>query len=240
MPVSATTKEWRTLALDDPLFAVAAWPGKERAWDEEAFYATGAADWATFRQQWQQYADIGSQCIEIGCGAGRITKQLSSDFSTVYAVDVSQAMLDLARVAAPNATFVLTDGDGLPLPDECADSAFSCHVLQHLENKDAVTRTLRELHRCLRPGGTCMVHFLVREHTPGVPRRARGELRLRWTRLRNANRSGYSRVRRYYPSEIRAMLESVGFLDVELREFAAGSNDAPHAFWFARRLGKDL
>jgi ubiquinone/menaquinone biosynthesis C-methylase UbiE len=235
VPVSATTKEWRALALDDPLFAVAAWPGKEHAWDADAFYATGKEDWITFKQRWHQYADLGSECIEIGCGAGRITKQLASDFDTVYAVDVSEAMLNLAGRAAPSATLVLTDGGRLPLPNECADSAFSCHVLQHLENHDAVSAALGELYRCIRPGGTCMLHFLVRERTPSPPRRVRAELRLRWTRLRNANRGAYSRVRRYYPSEIRAMCETAGFRDVELREFAAGSNAGPHAFWFARR-----
>jgi ubiquinone/menaquinone biosynthesis C-methylase UbiE len=235
MPVPATTKEWRTLALDDPLFAVAAWPGHEHSWDLDAFYALGEKDWITFRHQWRQYGALGSECIEIGCGAGRITKQLISDFNTVYGVDVSEAMLDLAHNAAPTATLILTEGNRLPLPDGCADAAFSCHVLQHLEDCGAVTEALLELHRCLRPGATCMLHFLIREGSPGRLKRLRAEAKLRWTRYRDANRGGYSRVRRYYPSEIRSMLETTGFGDVELREFAAGSNDAPHAFWLARR-----
>lgn len=234
MSVPATTKEWRKLATDDPLFAVAAWPGKEHAWDADTFYATGAADWATFHRQWGQYARIGGTCVEIGCGAGRMTKQLVTAFSSVYAVDVSERMLELTREAVPNAETVITDGTRLPLEDGIADAAFSCHVLQHLENAAAVTAALVDIHRVLRPGGTAMLHLLIGERFPSAPRRLRSEARLRWTRLRNANRGAYSRVRRYYPSEVRAMFEHAGFSDVELREFSAGSNDAPHAFWFGR------
>ena len=39
----------------------------------------------------------GGTCVEVGCGPGRMTGQLAERFGRVIAVDVSPAMLDLAR-----------------------------------------------------------------------------------------------------------------------------------------------
>jgi ubiquinone/menaquinone biosynthesis C-methylase UbiE len=236
MRVPATTREWQTLALDDPLYAVAAWPGREdHGWQIDEFYATGEADWASFVPHWQQYvqSELRGTCIEIGCGAGRITRQLAKQFDTVYAVDVSERMLELAHKAAPTASTVVTDGRRLPLADACADAVFSCHVLQHLENAAAVQATLLDVKRCLRPGGTAMIHLLLRQRDDNLARVVYREAKLRWTRVRSANRGAYSRVRRYFPADVREMFDHAEFRNVELHEFRAGSNDDPHAFWLA-------
>lgn len=39
------------------------------------------------------------------------------------------------------------------LPDGSLDIVFTSNFLEHLGDKNAVKRTLREAHRCLRPGG---------------------------------------------------------------------------------------
>ena len=39
----------------------------------------------------------GGVCVEVGCGPGRMTGALAERFDRVLAVDVSPAMLDLAR-----------------------------------------------------------------------------------------------------------------------------------------------
>jgi len=190
-------------------------PAKSGTWDADAFYATGADGWATFSREWSQYGPISGTCVEIGCGAGRITKQLVTAFDAVYAVDVSDRMLELTHEAAPEAVTVLTDGARIPLDDASADAVFSCHVLQHLENGDAVAEAIADIRRLLRPNGTAMLHLLIREDSPGLPQRLGSEARLRVTRWRNSNRGSYSRVRRYYPSEMRAMFLAAGFRDVE-------------------------
>ena len=68
-----------------PLFAVATWPGKERggaaAWTDEEFYELGRSDWADFLKQWSHYGLNAGSCVEIGCGAGRITNQLGQYLS---------------------------------------------------------------------------------------------------------------------------------------------------------------
>jgi ubiquinone/menaquinone biosynthesis C-methylase UbiE len=235
--MSATTREWRTLAEDDPLFAVAAWPEKSGGrWTAEDFYAVGESDWKDFRARWEQYtgAPLDGTCLELGCGAGRITRPLTATFARVIAVDVSARMIELAESVC-DAELHLVEDARLPLADGSVDAAFTCHVLQHLERLEAVDDSVRELHRVLRPGGTVMAHLLLEVAPDSILRRARTEARLRLVRSLNANRGAYSRVRRYRPDEVRAVLEDAGFADVELREFRVRSNDGLHAFWFGRR-----
>lgn len=236
VPTDATTREWRLLAQDDPLFAVAAWRGKERGgWTPEDFYAAGLEDWADFKRVWTQYAHLGGTCVEIGCGAGRITQGLAATFDHVVALDVSPDMLALARNQVPEAEFVLVDSTTIPLAEESVDAVFSCHVLQHLETAADVGAYLGDAHRVLRAGGTAMVHLLLAVEPKPFLRALSSEARLRLTRALSRNRGAYSRVRRYRPDEVRALLERVGFVDVELREFRLRGSSTPHAFWFARK-----
>lgn len=225
------------LAEDDPLFAVAAWPDKSGGrWTAEEFYAVGESDWNDFRVRWEEYAGraLGGTCLEIGCGAGRITCSLTGTFSKVIAVDVSERMLELARGAC-DAEYCLVEDTRLPLSDGFVDAAFTCHVLQHLEDLGAVRDSVEEIHRVLRPGGTVMAHFQLQETSESFLRKLRSEARLRVVRTLKANRGAYSRVRRYRPAEVRAVFEKVGFVDVELREFRVRSNDGAHAFWFGQK-----
>src|SRR4051794_31242061 len=96
--LDAATEEWRRIARgSDVLYSIASVPGKQGAWTEEEFYAHGAEDWARFRRQWQQYwPRLGGTCLEIGCGAGRITSVLASSFDRVIAVDVAADMIERA------------------------------------------------------------------------------------------------------------------------------------------------
>lgn len=218
------------------MFAVAAHDGKRGAWQPDDFYHLGASDWEDFSARWSDYAgDLSGTVVEIGSGAGRITKHLAQTFDRVVGLDVSPDMLALAEGAAPGAEFHVVDGTDIPLPDTTVDAVFTCHVLQHLENLDVVTDYLTEMQRVLRPGGTVMVHFLLAGEPRPLPRRVWGEAKLRVVRARGLNRGAYSRVRRYRPDEVRGAMTRAGFRDVELREFAVRSDGTPHAFWFGRK-----
>jgi ubiquinone/menaquinone biosynthesis C-methylase UbiE len=241
MPTDATTREWRTLADDDPLYAIAAWPGKEHGgWTREEFYAAGLQEWADFESHWTRYASLNGTCLEIGCGAGRITNGLTRRFDRVIGIDVSDRMLALAREQVPNADYTLVDSTQIPLGEGAVDAVFTCHVLQHLETADDVTDYLREAHRVLRPGGTIMAHLMLAGAPRSRARRLLSELRLRRARAMNANRGAYARVNRYRPDQVRAMLELVGFTQVEMCEFRLlGGASSPHSFWFGRKSGDE-
>jgi len=84
--------EWEKWGERDPLYAVAAWPGKEKGnkntWTDDEFYELGASDWEDFLRHWRHYRLRPAHCLEIGCGAGRITKQMSQTFERVTATTI--------------------------------------------------------------------------------------------------------------------------------------------------------
>ncbi len=95
--------------------------------------------------------------LEIGCGAGRVTRALSGLFGEVHAVDVSGEMIRQARQSLadrPNAYVYQNNGTDLTaVPDEKAfDFAFSTIVFQHIPSREVIENYVREVCRLLRPG----------------------------------------------------------------------------------------
>jgi 2-polyprenyl-3-methyl-5-hydroxy-6-metoxy-1,4-benzoquinol methylase len=93
--------EWKAWGKHDPLFAVSSWKGKGKyeamPWTNEEFYSLGEKDWTDFKKRWAAYGLAFQHCLEIGCGAGRITKQLANDFEHVTALDVSDDQIAYAK-----------------------------------------------------------------------------------------------------------------------------------------------
>lgn len=240
--VRDATAEWRAIAQGpDVLFHVCSWPEKKGTWTEEDFYASGRSDWADFLSHWQHYRPgVGGTCLEIGCGAGRLTHVLAEHFDAVESLDVSEHMIERARAHSPdNVRFHKVDGSEVPLPDASVDAVFTVHVLQHLENAEAVAAYLREARRVLRPGGTLMAHLMLAGGRPPLSRRIRDGWRL-W-RSRSALSRGAEhdavRMTMFTPPEGFAVLAAAGFVDIELRVFPVRSNGFHHSFFLAGTPG---
>jgi len=94
--------------------------------------------------------------LEIGCGAGRVTRALARLFGQVHAVDVSAEMIEQARrnlAGLPNVHLYVNNGMDLsPLPALEFDFAFSSIVFQHIPSYEVIESYVREVHRLLRPG----------------------------------------------------------------------------------------
>ena len=94
--------------------------------------------------------------LEIGCGAGRVTRALARLFGEVHAVDVSGEMVKLARAALasyPKAFVYRNNGKDLSVvPDLKFDFAFSTIVFQHIPSRAVIENYVSEVHRLLRPG----------------------------------------------------------------------------------------
>ena len=95
--------------------------------------------------------------LEIGCGAGRITRALSKVFGAVYAVDISGEMVRVARqllADRPNVHVFQNNGKDLAvLGGLQVDFAFSFIVFQHIPSREVIESYVREVNRVLRPGG---------------------------------------------------------------------------------------
>jgi len=152
----------------------------QRDWDERArenarhYVATGKSDWSDdeFFQSGERtvaeeiLTDMINICqgkdpkqmkvLEIGCGAGRVTRALAGVFGEVHAVDVSGEMVTRAKNALadrPNAHIYQNNGKDLSvIPGGSYDFAFSTIVFQHIPSREVIYSYVREVHRLLRPG----------------------------------------------------------------------------------------
>lgn len=100
--------------------------------------------------------------VEIGCGAGRMTRRLAELAGTVIAADVSGEMLERARVNVPAASvrFIELSGDGdLPLADASATAVFSYITMQHVPTARAQLAYLASALRVVAPGGWVLMQY---------------------------------------------------------------------------------
>jgi SAM-dependent methyltransferase len=95
--------------------------------------------------------------LEIGCGAGRMTRRFAELYGQVVALDVSDEMLRQGQANLAdldNVAWVLGSGADLnAIADGSVDEVFSYITLQHLPDRAAVLRYIQDTGRVLRPGG---------------------------------------------------------------------------------------
>jgi SAM-dependent methyltransferase len=249
-----TNAEWRDWGRRDPLHGVATWPGRSRSdaqpWTDDEFYAVGALDWEDFSAQWLQYGVDRTSCLEIGCGTGRITRQLAEFFGTVHALDVSDEMIAYARPrVAGDVTFMVTDGSSIPLPDMAVASVFSSLVFQHFEGVSDAEAYLREIHRVLKPGGSMMIQLPLYAWPDAFNgyrlmyrvRRGLSHLRARFRRLRLrfGRARPFFRYLRYEAEWVRSIIPALGFSSVEMRTISLRTHHEWLTFVLARRTNTE-
>lgn len=162
-------RDWDERARRNAFHYIASWSDH---WDEKSFFDSGEQDYARFiAPAFEKFGfdPTGKAVVELGCGAGRMTRSFARCFQTVYAVDVSAEMQSRAQnylQGFPNIEWVLTNGETLSgIANSSVDFVFSYLVLQHLPTKELVLASVREMIRILRPGGV----FLFQYNGSGQP-----------------------------------------------------------------------
>src|SRR5688572_20676484 len=104
--------------------------------DEELFWARGKEAVEVILDLVGARIEPDDRIVEIGCGVGRLTRELAGRGAHVDALDVSGRMLGLAREHNPqlaNVRWLHGDGESLAgIPDASADVCFSHVVFQHI------------------------------------------------------------------------------------------------------------
>jgi ubiquinone/menaquinone biosynthesis C-methylase UbiE len=167
--------------------------------------------------------------LDLGTGTGRMLQLLSPHANRVVGVDLSPAMLSVARAEVERARLrnvQLRQGDvyALPVERESYDLVLVHQVLHYLDDPQ---RALREAARALRPGG----RLVVVDFAPHG---------LEFLREKHAHRRlGFSR------DEINQMFADIGLEIAGGRDLAASRRDADKltvSLWIARdpRIVTDL
>ncbi len=118
---------------------------------------------------WQQYVaptlPASPTLVDLGCGPGGLFAPLHERHpdAAIVGVEVQPAMLTTARENARAVGGRIIEADlaqPLPLADASADAVVASMVLHEMPWP---TLLLREIHRCLRPGGAALIFDWVRQ-----------------------------------------------------------------------------
>jgi ubiquinone/menaquinone biosynthesis C-methylase UbiE len=102
----------------------------------------------------------GAPVADVGCGPGHVTGWLAAQGAAAVGVDLSDAMVELARKEHPTAEFRQGDLLDLPARDGEFAAVVALYSIIHLTAAE-LPRAFREIHRVLRPGGRLLVSFHV-------------------------------------------------------------------------------
>jgi ubiquinone/menaquinone biosynthesis C-methylase UbiE len=111
--------------------------------------------------------------LEVGCGIGVDSIQLAKCGFDVTAVDLTENALEVAREYAAlrgvSIDFRLGNAESLDFPDESFDVVYSFGVLHHTPD---IKKSVAEVHRVLRPGGTAYIMLYHRDSLVNLVHRA--------------------------------------------------------------------
>lgn len=156
-------QDWDERARKNAFFYIASWRSD---WNLESFFQSGEADYSRLVEPALNRLGFEPErktMVEIGCGAGRMTRSFAQRFGQVIAVDISSEMQQRAKgylADFKNIQWVLADGATLNgIEPATSDFVFSYLVLQHLPDSELAHGLLREVSRVLRPGGLFLLQY---------------------------------------------------------------------------------
>ena len=88
--------------------------------------------------------------LDVGCGEGRVTRDLRELGHRVFGVDLSPTMIRAARAADPDGEYIESSTAALPFDDGEADLVVAFMTLMDM---DDMPSGVREIGRVLKPGG---------------------------------------------------------------------------------------
>ena len=127
------------------------------------------------RDEWQKPHDVvmalglkSSETIaDIGAGTGYFARRFANHAGKVYAVDIDEKLLAIARDhAPPNLETILAAPDDPRLPAATIDTVFFCDVLHHIDNRPAY---YAKLAKALKPDGRIVVIDFYKKELPVGP-----------------------------------------------------------------------
>jgi ubiquinone/menaquinone biosynthesis C-methylase UbiE len=169
----ALQKHWNSLGRHDPLRAILARSkNKEVPWNVEHFFRSGVLEIDMMLRYAESFRPFSKKeyALDFGCGVGRLTQAIATQFNRVVGVDLSPAMIEHARnylKSGSHVEYVLNETPDLRLfRDAKFDLVYSSITLQHMPARFA-KRYIAEFLRVLNPDGMLLFQ---------VPSRRKGNL----------------------------------------------------------------
>lgn len=100
----------------------------------------------------QDYINSGDKILDLGCGNGRL-KEVVGDKADYYGVDISGALIRIAKAKCPDGNFFVSKPLFLPFENNFFDKVFCLAVFHHIPSQAIRKEFLREIKRVLKSGG---------------------------------------------------------------------------------------
>jgi SAM-dependent methyltransferase len=130
-----------------------------------AFEATSESRKKIYEHLLKNHLNENEVVLDYGCGPGLLAKQVSANVRKIYACDISDGVLECARIlnSATNLEYIPADEAGInKIADESLDVVFSFATVLHLSAEifESVLETCREK---LKSGGKLILHIQFEE-----------------------------------------------------------------------------
>jgi SAM-dependent methyltransferase len=142
-------------------------------------------------------SDGGGPVADVGCGPGRVTAHLRALGVDAFGVDLSPAMVAVARRAHPGLRFVEGSLTALGLAGGALRGVVAWYSIIHLP-PERVPAAFREIRRVLAPGGRLLLAFQVGDDTGRVSSAFGKNVAVEF--------------HRWPPDRVAALLEDAGFV----------------------------
>lgn len=137
-------------------------------YDADDLYDLAFGEWAS-ETQVAFYAELarahGGDCLELGCGTGRVTLPLAAAGVTVTGLDNAPAMLARARqkAAVTGAAVTWTEGDfrDFDLGRRFGTVIFPINTIAHLPERADFEACMARVRAHLAPDGRFVIHYFV-------------------------------------------------------------------------------
>jgi SAM-dependent methyltransferase len=162
----------------------------------------------------------GGPVADVGCGPGHVTARLHELGTDAFGIDLSPAMIDVARRDHPGLRFEVGSMTDLPLTDASVAGLVAFWSLIHIPD-ETVPLVFSQFRRVLRPGGLLLAGFHAGDGS----------------RLKTEGYGGHPmkvHVHRRQPDRVAAWLRDAGFI-IEAQMVFGPDDSVPGAVLFARR-----
>ena len=169
------------------------------------------------------FADQPVRVLDVGCGAGFLSNELSREGFALTGLDSSDRSLAVARLHDTTGAVEYELGDASNLPYPYCTFEVAC-AMDFLEHVDEPLEIIREITRVLKPGGLFFFHTFNRNLLSYL-------IVIKGVEWFVKNTPHNMHVLKFFikPSELRAMCNESGLTVAELRGF--GPRVGQGAFW---------
>lgn len=122
--------------------------------------------WVTGTKKFISLFQPNDRILDVGCAGGKKSEYMIQHSLQVTGIDISEAMIKIAKNRVPEAQFLRFDLSEITSLPEMYDGIFMQAVLLHVQKKDAALR-VKQLATKLKPNG--YFYIAVKDQKPNKP-----------------------------------------------------------------------